>query len=101
MFVSQSDPACLIAGEDNCNRYQDLQAKLGQTFDPYGITTTLLRAQQAWREHPREAMTAARHLSREPDLAAPPCSPAKTIPNSGSSSLLVAFIQTVLPCWAT
>ena len=65
MFVSQSDPACLIAGEDNCNRYQDLQAKLGQTFDPYGITTTLLRAQQAWREHPREAMTAARHLSRE------------------------------------
>ncbi len=65
MFLSHNDPPCMLAGKDSCNRYQGLQERLGQTFDPYGMITTLWRAQAAWRDHPQEAMQASQHLANE------------------------------------
>ena len=65
MTIPQFDPSCLLLNQDVCQRYLDLQNKLTQTLDPYGITTTLFKVQRAWAQHPQEAMAASQHLWRE------------------------------------
>ncbi|MEW9900443.1 class I poly(R)-hydroxyalkanoic acid synthase [Chitinivorax sp. PXF-14] len=46
-------------------RWLALQQGIGDALDPYGITTTVLHAQQTWLQHPRELAAAMSQFSRE------------------------------------
>ncbi|MBB5017361.1 polyhydroxyalkanoate synthase [Chitinivorax tropicus] len=54
MTARDFNPACGPLDRESCERLMSLQHRIGDALDPFGVSTTILRAQQAWLAHPKE-----------------------------------------------